>query len=742
MEDLPGESPLAGLRRRLEARRPLLLDDAIAEGGNSSGGGGDAAGGAAAADSSAAPAAGGGGWRSHDAQQHLPQQQHNHGAGAADAAAAATATATTAAATATAGDLLLADPVSYAGACRAAPFDADLERRLFLRFAQRASCFGCLPPVGAGAVAPSPARAAADRARRAPEEELGLYVAPQPRVSDASLYKMEQRLACGAPVAAGAAALAARWWFGASGLMAHEPDPLKAAPERPPRRFDQDLPAVAAVFAPAAVHAGGRAREGAGFRLDVAAPRVEFLVHPAMALEHRLVRLGCCCGCVWVVEEGRLQEAPVLVESRSACLNCHRQLQTHHAQTHLLAQAAQLLGTYREFKRRQAVRLASLYGRRQAALEDALLRAREALFAAQEPPRKGSSSGSGSGGDGSSSSQAGAAASTASTAAAAASSSPEALARLAAACAALERDAAEARQLREEEEVLLAATAEAMRRDWARLVEVRAAQGAALTDVHMRLVRAPAADDTPVQQDGLTRAALDAALAVAEAEAIAGLPEWPAALAAAEEEAEAESGAVIEGDQQQEQQALTVGFRLRRVESMCSAHAAAVAEASARLAVIRGRPSFDPADPEAAALERRLRLLGPAPRRVARLSGEAEAAARSRADAVANRPAFSLEPVLTVGGGAAFSSSCSATATATATGSGALVGSTGGSGGSPPRVRGPRPPAALRRRQYYTRLVINGRAVGASRVEAMRDDFTVEFSDVFRWEWWFCDAAK
>jgi hypothetical protein len=45
---------------------------------------------------------------------------------------------------------------------------------------------------------------------------------------------------------------------------------------------------------------------------------------------------------------------------------------------------------YREFKRRQAVRLGAYYGRRLAALEDALLAAREAVFElGQSEPRQG-----------------------------------------------------------------------------------------------------------------------------------------------------------------------------------------------------------------------------------------------------------------------------------------------------------------------------------------------------------------
>jgi hypothetical protein len=73
-------------------------------------------------------------------------------------------------------------------------------------------------------------------------------------VNAASLYKLEQRLACAARVDGaalaraardggaapppdalplGAVAAAARWWFGANGLMLAEPDPLKVGEADP-----------------------------------------------------------------------------------------------------------------------------------------------------------------------------------------------------------------------------------------------------------------------------------------------------------------------------------------------------------------------------------------------------------------------------------------------------------------------------------------------------------------------------
>lgn len=72
-----------------------------------------------------------------------------------------------------------------------------------------------------------------------------------------------------------------------------------------------------------------------------------------------------------------------------------------------------------------------------------------------------------------------------------------------------------------------------------------------------------------ILQDGLTRQQLDVALLVAEAESIAGLPAYPAALPLSQSDAELTS------------------FGLRRVESTASSHALLRAELMARLALLQ-----------------------------------------------------------------------------------------------------------------------------------------------------------
>lgn len=44
---------------------------------------------------------------------------------------------------------------------------------------------------------PSNARLQADQLQRLPQESIGLWVPPHPRINDSSLYKLEQRLAKG-----------------------------------------------------------------------------------------------------------------------------------------------------------------------------------------------------------------------------------------------------------------------------------------------------------------------------------------------------------------------------------------------------------------------------------------------------------------------------------------------------------------------------------------------------------------
>lgn len=161
-------------------------------------------------------------------------------------------------------------------------------------------------------------------------------------------------------------------------------------------------------------------------------------------------------------------------------------------------QAAKLLAMFRELKRRQALRLGPFYARRLAALEDALLAARAALFEAQE---EGHPPGGGAGGRGAAAAQgeSGAAGGAGRDQGGRPALRQEDAPELARRCWQLERDVAEARQLREEEAALLARTVEAMRRVWGELLAARARQGCALTGVQMQLVEAQEEDDTPLQ---------------------------------------------------------------------------------------------------------------------------------------------------------------------------------------------------------------------------------------------------
>lgn len=72
------------------------------------------------------------------------------------------------------------------------------------------------------------------------------------------------------------------------------------------------------------------------------------------------------------------------------------------------------------------------------------------------------------------------------------------------------------------------------------------------------------------------------ALAVAEAEPILGLPDWPSDFPAASDAAAGDEGAADSAGGGE-----AGGFRLRRVESMCAAHAAAAGALAARLAMLK-----------------------------------------------------------------------------------------------------------------------------------------------------------
>ncbi|KAF6253850.1 hypothetical protein COO60DRAFT_1463007 [Scenedesmus sp. NREL 46B-D3] len=474
-------------------------------------------------------------------------------------------------------------------------------------------------------------------------------------------------------------------WLDDNGLMLYEPDPAKAGKQRTRRRYDQSddvtqtgwLPAVTAPLTLLE-------SRGVSYRLDVELARLEFEVHPYMTLEHQL--------------------------------------------------AARLLCAFREYHRRAQLGLATFYANQLAALEDGLLNAREALFAAQEQEQDKPHQ-------------------------------QEQVAAALVAMAAAERKVAEVRQLREEEDAALLAALEAMAGLWRQLGDVRERQrGLRLTDVGFSIVQLPHEDPTPLQADGLTRQQLDVALLVAEAENIAGLPPHPAALPLSQSVAELTS------------------FALRRVESTASSHALLRAELSARLALLQDRVSADPDDPEMQSLHQQLQLLGPAPRRLL-LSHQQEmqlwdwAEEEVTAGRVGVYRPPRLQPCLTVlpatpaGPRAAARLGSSGGTVSTSSARGAVA----GDGSSPgPRSRlgwpgtgvdkqpgsptadqqqqqhpaaasdgvvglsdgqllpisqqGPKLPVKL---SYYARLLVNDRVVGTGEVLPLKSDYSLDFRDVF-----------
>ncbi|KAF6253870.1 hypothetical protein COO60DRAFT_1642856 [Scenedesmus sp. NREL 46B-D3] len=553
---------------------------------------------------------------------------------------------------------------------------------------------------------PSAARQQAEQLQRLPQESVGLYVAPHPRASSSSLFKLEQRLqrarsvdvqqlvqqlqeqfpAAQQPAAEGPVQMQpGDLWLDDNGLMLYEPDPAKAGKQRTRRRYDQSddvtqtgwLPAVTAPLTLLE-------SRGVSYRLDVELARLEFEVHPYMTLEHQL--------------------------------------------------AARLLCSFREYHRRAQLGLATFYANQLAALEDGLLNAREALFAAQEQEQDKPHQ-------------------------------QEQVAAALVAMAAAERKVAEVRQLREEEDAALLAALEAMAGLWRQLGDVRERQrGLRLTDVGFSIVQLPHEDPTPLQADGLTRQQLDVALLVAEAENIAGLPPHPAALPLSQSVAELTS------------------FALRRVESTASSHALLRAELSARLALLQDRVSADPDDPEMQSLHQQLQLLGPAPRRLL-LSHQQEmqlwdwAEEEVTAGRVGVHRPPRLQPCLTVlpatpaGPRAAARLGSSGGTVSTSSARGAVA----GDGSSPgPRSRlgwpgtgvgkqpgsptadqqqqqhpaaasdgvvglsdgqllpisqqGPKLPVKL---SYYARLLVNDRVVGTGEVLPLKSDYSLDFRDVF-----------
>ncbi|KAG2451720.1 hypothetical protein HYH02_003500 [Chlamydomonas schloesseri] len=402
-------------------------------------------------------------------------------------------------------------------------------------------------------------------------------------------------------------------WLDENGLMVYVPNPIKRDKERPARRYDQDKemtrtyvrrPVVEAVAGAGGRGGGARGSEARLYRLDIELGRLEFGVHPAMSQEDLL--------------------------------------------------AARLMALFREFKKREAVGLVLFYAARLAALEDSLLGAREKLFALQATE-------------------------------AAADDVLDAYALL----GKIEREVAELRQLKEEEEALLTRTVRAMERQFEALRAVRQQQGYALTNLELTVLTKPPLEMS-WKQGVLTRERLDVLLVAAELEDIAGLPRFPDPLPVPDladlplprlnaagapmgaggpgglgpgflgaPGAFGAYGALVPGGQAAAAAAAAMAageaytFRLRRVESMCAAHSALLAEAVARLDALKNRPSADPEDPVLKALEEQVALLGRAPRRVAMMAEDALELQRRATEMVKAGQVFvsrlpHLVPVLTI----------------------------------------------------------------------------------------------
>ncbi|KAG2484062.1 hypothetical protein HYH03_017082 [Edaphochlamys debaryana] len=492
-------------------------------------------------------------------------------------------------------------------------------------------------------------------------------------------------------------------WLDENGLMVYVPNPLKRVKERPARRYDQDKEMTRTYVRRPVVEATRSADEKL-YRLDIELGRLEFLVHPAMAQEDLL--------------------------------------------------AAQLLTLFREFKRREAVGLVMYYANRLAALEDSMLGAREKLFALQV-----------------------------------AEGSKDDILDAYAMLAKIEREVAEIRQLKEEEEFLLSRTVRAMEKMYGEIVNVRQQQGYALTNLELTVLTKPP-QEMSWRQGILTRERLDALLVASEMEEIAGLPKYPEVLPVPDladlplprvtgpilgprapqpppgfpgaPAGQAMPGfAQILGEEPLAPPPIPDNyvFRLRRCESMCAAHTALLAEATARLESLKNRPSADPEDPVLKEAEEDVLLLGRAPHRVA-MSLEEQLALQRRAQEMirANPPQVfvvrmpHLIPVLTImtpekqaemqqqlqaGAQGTDLMLQPGQAAAPGTGPGADAAKQGqqaqGTGNVPVE---PPPPAKPSHKnggkgRYYVRLYVNGHFVDASGVTTLGDNFVGDLKDTF-----------
>ncbi|KAK9808578.1 hypothetical protein WJX72_000007 [[Myrmecia] bisecta] len=508
--------------------------------------------------------------------------------------------------------------------CEEAPWVSANEQALFLQFTRTAL----------GQAVALPARAEVESSGRYAQEKYGLYADKHPRGYATSVRKMEQRLAAEAVAGDGGRADREKAqqglekgilatvveegtekhvpaatgdhnpWFDKDGIMISLPNPVKAYPERPLRKFDKHNKPfyVKRRFVKPSVRNTSVQGQRA-FRLDIELGRLELAAHPLMPREH------------WL--------------------------------------ACRLFTAFREFKRRQAVGLTTLYANRLAALEDALLSAREVMFDLDP------------------------------------AASQQQVAAALERCGVLEMEVAETRQLKEEEELAALQAITDMDNIFRELEEQRAAQGFRLTTVMLALQQLPPDDDA--LPGGMSREDLDLSLLVAEADQIAGLagPPHP-----------------FDGFEM-----TPAGFKLRRVERTCAAHAALRAELTHSLTTLKQRISADPQDEEILSLEAQLAELGPHPQRLPR-SRQAELACRQRAEeqlqdgqvGVVRLP--KIEPILTAEQTAeVFLENLPPTELALQ--------------------------QRVQRLRFYVKLVINGHEVGTSHVRPLRDDFTLDLHDIF-----------
>lgn len=171
--------------------------------------------------------------------------------------------------------------------------------------------------------------------------------------------------------------------------------------ERPWRRYDQDAACTATRWVPASaapLHLLNSS--GTCYRLDVELGRLEFEVHPYMALEQQLVRcwVQLCVTCMvnsgltpaHAQDCGQADFVAFALPQQTWLSSILSNASTHVAATWECClsprplQAAQLLCSFRQYHRRASFGLSAFYGQQLAAFEDALLNAREALFSAQQ----------------------------------------------------------------------------------------------------------------------------------------------------------------------------------------------------------------------------------------------------------------------------------------------------------------------------------------------------------------------